>query len=162
MATNSIPIKENTIPATFIWFCLAKLVYHNYLACCNSLIKRYKKIRVFSALKLGEYSYGVNKSKERNIQSLQALNLCIQILLVRGVSPAGSVGAFECKCIQRSPPETRTPKTRIKTNKSRTLKGMRRYIKTIKYILNSILSKKIEYSQVKSLMNTQYGAGDRT
>ena len=26
------------------------------------------------------------------------------------------------------------------------------------YIQNSILSKKIEYSQVKSLMNTQYGA----
>ena len=40
---------------------------------------------------------------------------------------------------------------------------MRRYIKIISnYILNSILSKKIEYSQVKSLMNTQYGAGDRT
>ena len=105
MATNSIPIKENTIPATFIWFCLAKLVYHNYLACCNSLIKRYKKIRVFSALKLGEYSYGVNKSKERNIQSLQALNLCIQIPLVRD-----------------------SPKTH---KKSRTPKGMRRYIKTI-------------------------------
>ena len=35
---------------------------------------------------------------------------------------------------------------------------MRRYIKIIsKYIQNSILSKKIEYSQVKSLMNTQYG-----
>ena len=30
------------------------------------------------------------------------------------------------------------------------------------YIQNSILSKKIEYSQVKSLMNTQYGARDGT
>ena len=30
------------------------------------------------------------------------------------------------------------------------------------YIQNSILSKKIEYSQVKSLMNTQYGASDGT
>ena len=40
---------------------------------------------------------------------------------------------------------------------------MRRYIKTISnYIQNSILSKKIEYSQVKSLMNTQYGARDGT
>ena len=28
------------------------------------------------------------------------------------------------------------------------------------YIQNSILSKKIEYSQVKSLMNTQYGRDD--
>ena len=50
----------------------------------------------------------------------------------------------------------------LKPTKSRTPKGMRRYIKLQKYVLNSILSKKIEYSQVKSLMNTQYGRSDRT
>ena len=48
----------------------------------------------------------------------------------------------------------------MKPEKSRTPKGMRRYIKILNYIQNSILSKKIEYSQVKSLMNTQYGRDD--
>lgn len=42
--------------------------------------------------------------------------------------PARSV-LLNAKCIQRSPPETRTPKTH---KKSRTLKGMRQYIKTVK------------------------------
>ena len=41
---NSIHIKENIVFFKFIGFCVAHLVYHNYLACCNSLIKRYKKI----------------------------------------------------------------------------------------------------------------------
>ena len=39
MKRYSIPIKENTIPISFIRFCVAHLAYHNYLACCNSLTK---------------------------------------------------------------------------------------------------------------------------
>ena len=66
-------------------------------------------------------------------KSLQALNLCIQIPLVRD-----------------------SPKTR---KKRRTPKGMRRYIKTTKIYTKLYLSKKNEYSQVKSLINTQYVYG---
>ena len=56
------------------------------------------------------------------------------------------------------------PKVRmnITKTKSRTLKGMRRYIKTIKLNTELYFKQKNEYSQVKSLMNTQYGADDGT
>ena len=63
--------------------------------------------------------------------------------------PSGSSNRLYCETYRK-----------VSITKSRTPKGMRRYIKIISnYIRNSILSKKIEYSQVKSLMNTQYGWG---
>lgn len=72
--------------------------------------------------------------------------------LFHGRYPSGSSNRIYCKTYRK-----------VSIRKSRTPKGMRRYIKIISnYIQNSILSKKIEYSQVKSLMNTQYGAGNRT
>ena len=72
------------------------------------------------------------------------------------------------KCFSE-PTEKAVKKREISINKhwicaykSHSLGSALKSIKTNKLYTKLYLKKKNEYSQVKSLMNTQYGAGDRT